>query len=72
MSEVEETITISLADYNSLLEDSLWLAALEEAGVDNWEGISYAHELYLVNEDYDCGDYDGEFDDDEDNDNGVV
>lgn len=23
-----------------------WLNALEDAGVDNWEGISYAYELF--------------------------
>ncbi|QNJ57452.1 hypothetical protein [Pseudomonas phage Waldo5] len=26
-------------------EDAAWLADLEAAGVDNWSGIDYAHEL---------------------------
>jgi hypothetical protein len=26
-----------------------WLDALEAAGVDNWEGYSHAHEIYLEN-----------------------
>lgn len=26
-------------------QDLQWLQALEEAGVDNWEGIDFAHEL---------------------------
>lgn len=37
-----DTITITLKEYNSLLEDSALLAALEAAGVDNWEGYSDA------------------------------
>ena len=39
-------ITITLEEYNKLLERDSWLTALEAAGVDNWEGISYAHEIY--------------------------
>jgi hypothetical protein len=29
-----------------LKEDSLFLECLRMAGVDNWEGYSYAHSLY--------------------------
>ena len=39
-------ITIPLQTYNSLVEDSLWLESLNAAGVDNWDGISEAHEFY--------------------------
>ena len=42
----EETITITKKEYNSLLEDSKWLQALEGAGVDNWQGYDYAKELF--------------------------
>jgi hypothetical protein len=45
----EETVTISKKEYESLLEDRKWRIALENAGVDNWEGIDYAREL--LNED---------------------
>lgn len=46
----EETVTITKTEYEGLLEDRAWLSALESAGVDNWGGISFAHEL-LENED---------------------
>ena len=42
-------ITISTAEYESLLEDSRWLTALENAGVDNWPGIDFARELFREN-----------------------
>jgi hypothetical protein len=38
-------ITIPLDEYNDLVQDSIWLECLREAGVDNWEGLSFAHEL---------------------------
>ncbi len=41
----EEKITITLKEYNQLLKDQQWLECLESAGVDNWEGISYAYNL---------------------------
>lgn len=39
-------------------EDMLWLECLEDAGVDSWEGIDYAKELYQqrMNEIADSGD----------------
>jgi hypothetical protein len=40
-----ETITIPKKDYEALQADSLWLGCLEEAGVDNWSGISEAFTL---------------------------
>jgi hypothetical protein len=41
----EETVTISKKEYESLLEDSEMLLALQNAGVDNWDGYDYALEL---------------------------
>lgn len=46
MTTNEETITIPKRIYYELLEDSTWLAALEAAGVDNWEDLGFAHEIY--------------------------
>jgi hypothetical protein len=45
----EKTVTISKEEYESLLEDSQFLAALRAAGVDNWDGYSEAFE-YLDEE----------------------
>ncbi len=42
---MERTVTIPESEYNELKRDARWLACLENAGVDNWEGISFAHEL---------------------------
>jgi len=42
---MEETVTISKKEYESLLEDSEKLSALEAAGVDNWEGYDNAMEM---------------------------
>lgn len=41
----EEMVTITKAEYDSLIDDSLWLSCLENAGVDNWPGIDFAREL---------------------------
>lgn len=41
----EQLVSIAQAHMVDLLNESEWLSALEEAGVDNWEGISFAHEL---------------------------
>lgn len=40
----EPTITIPVAEWDRLNEDSAILNALEVAGVDNWEGYDYALE----------------------------
>ena len=45
MTDNEETVTISLKEYEQLLDDSEWLRALEDAGVDNWEGFEFAKEI---------------------------
>ena len=44
-NELSDTVTISRGEFNELMERDAWLSCLEEAGVDNWEGISYAYEL---------------------------
>ena len=38
--QVQGTVFISVEEYNRLMDDSAELAALYEAGVDNWEGYS--------------------------------
>lgn len=45
------TISIPLARYKELLEAENMLSSLEAAGVDNWEGYSYACELMGQTED---------------------
>ena len=40
-----KTITISLSEYDELHEASDKLNALEQAGVDNWEGYGVAMDL---------------------------
>lgn len=39
---MEETITITKKEYDQLLKDSRFLNALEEYGVDNWDGYGDA------------------------------
>lgn len=40
------SVTISQAEYQSLLDDSAFLEALRAAGVDNWEGFDEAVRIY--------------------------
>lgn len=40
--DMEETITITKKEYDQLLKDSRFLNALEEYGVDNWDGYGDA------------------------------
>ena len=40
-----KNITISIVEYNQLVEDQMWLRCLQNAGLDNWVGIDYAYEL---------------------------
>lgn len=42
----EDLITIPRETYEILLDDSDFLACLQATGVDNWEGINEALELY--------------------------
>jgi len=37
---------ISNSEYNDMMKRIKWLEALEAAGVDNWEGIDEAKEIY--------------------------
>jgi len=37
---MDEMITITKKEYESLLDDSKWRMALESGGVDNWEWFS--------------------------------
>ncbi len=39
-----DNVTITREEYDNLLEDSKVLQALENAGVDNWEGYDFAME----------------------------
>ncbi len=41
----EDTVTVSRKEYDDMQDRLRWLDALEEAGVDNWGGIDFAHEL---------------------------
>lgn len=43
---INNTVTLPMAMYDELLEDSRWLVALQNAGVDNWNGYDFARELY--------------------------
>jgi hypothetical protein len=42
---VDDLVTIPKCEYNALREQLRWLQALEDAGVNNWDGISFAQEL---------------------------
>ena len=45
----EDVVTISMKEYDSLLDDAFLLQCLRNAGVDNWEGYHYAmQEFYNV------------------------
>ncbi len=46
MSE-KKMVEIAEERYNDLLDSEMWLIAYENAGVDNWDGIDYAVDLYL-------------------------
>jgi len=45
--EKEKTITISLEEYISLKRDEIFLASLEENGVDNWAGYSESEDIFI-------------------------
>jgi len=40
------TMTITMDDYKTLQRNSIFLNALRNAGVDNWDGYSYALEIF--------------------------
>lgn len=41
-------ITISKERYEQLVEAEEWAVALEQAGVDNWEGYDLAKDIYAT------------------------
>lgn len=43
---MDEMITITKREYDQLIESDRWLGSLEAAGVDNWEGYSFASEIH--------------------------
>lgn len=47
---MDETVTITKKEYDSLLDDSRLLQCLQNAGVDNWDGYSYAMEEFYEDE----------------------
>lgn len=46
-------IEISEEDFNDLIKDQKFLQALEEAGVDNWDGYDEAYRNWYINKDHD-------------------
>ena len=46
MSEIEDTINITIKEYKELLDSRLLLSALEHVRVYNWHGYSDAIEQY--------------------------
>jgi hypothetical protein len=43
--EESKTITISREEYDEMVEDQKFLDCLRAAGVDNWDGYSFAQEM---------------------------
>lgn len=41
----DEMITITLKEYNRLKKQVFWLECLEDAGVDNWQGMGEAIDI---------------------------
>ena len=50
MPEDMVMVEITKAEYDRLKEDSEWLGYLNAAGVDNWDGCSYAYEMKEEND----------------------
>lgn len=48
---MDEMITISKKYFDDLVDDQNLLNALQNAGVDNWEGYDYAMEEYQEGKD---------------------
>lgn len=42
----DNQIVLSMDDYNELVDDQNFLQCLQGAGVDNWDGYSYAQEMF--------------------------
>lgn len=41
-----ELVSVDVVEWSDMVERLKWLDALEAAGVDNWQGIETAHEIY--------------------------
>lgn len=52
----DKVITISMEEYDALVERDRFLAALESAGVDNWNGFGMAHNIFEGRDGDDWGD----------------
>lgn len=46
MNDADKTITITVEEYQKLLDRDLMLACLENCGVDNWEGAEDAADAF--------------------------
>lgn len=46
----DNMVTIPKKEYDSLVEDSDFLLALEAAGVDNWDGYENAQDIMAENQ----------------------
>ena len=46
MEDNVEMITITKEVYDELIDNALWLRALESMGLDNWVGVDMAIDLY--------------------------
>lgn len=46
INKEQDSITISIKAYNKLLRDQDFLFCLEAAGVDNWQGIDDAIDIF--------------------------
>lgn len=44
---MSDQVTIPKVKYDKLIKDQQWLRCLEAAGVDNWDGSSFAHEIMV-------------------------
>lgn len=44
--QVSKMVEIELEEYENLLDCQAFLEALQEAGVDNWQGYDEARKLY--------------------------
>lgn len=45
-AEVAATVTIPQSEYDKLIEDSVFLNCLRNAGVDNWDGYEIAQDEF--------------------------
>lgn len=45
MKDLSPTVEITKSELKDLRESQLWLSCLEDAGVDDWDGISLAYKL---------------------------